>query len=291
MIESVHQLADLLETELFTLEELAENAPKHYRRFGLKKKTGGYRRIYVPDVVLKSTQRRVLKNILEQIPVHPAATAYRPGLSILDNARMHESAEFLVYLDMADFFESVRTKMVRRIFRKIATNPVSSILTAICTRSGGLPQGAPTSPALANIAARDLDDMNEYIAGRMRSGYSRYADDMVFSCESSREATEIMKTAVRNIGLAGFNLNYKKTRILGPGRRKVVTGLTIGRTGAGIGRRKERQIRAAIHSLESGDYRKYGHINGLLRWVRHVDPIRWKRLGAQFEKTTKVSFQ
>jgi hypothetical protein len=291
MIESVHQLAGLLETDLFTLEKLAESAPEYYRRFGLKKKAGGFRRIYAPDPELKSIQRRILNNILVQFPVHPAATAYRPGLSVADNARRHESAEFLVCLDLADFFESIRIKKVRPIFSTIASRPVEAILTAICTRRGRLPQGAPTSPALANIAARRLDDMNDYDAGRMRASYSRYADDMVFSCESSLEATKIKKAAVRNIRLAGFDLNYKKTRILGPSRRKVVTGLTIGRTGAGIGRRKERQVRAAIHSLKQGDYKQQLYINGLLLWIRHVDPIRWKRLSARFdEKTTSPGY-
>jgi len=50
-----------------------------------------------------------------------------------------------------------------------------------------LPQGAPTSPSLANIIAKTMDYRFEKLSLKAGFKYSRYADDLNFSIRGSKK--------------------------------------------------------------------------------------------------------
>ena len=72
------------------LLRLINSAPHRYKVFKIpKRKEGEFRTIAQPAKEVKALQYWVMRHVLSQFDVHPAATAYRKGLSIADNARPH----------------------------------------------------------------------------------------------------------------------------------------------------------------------------------------------------------
>src|ERR1041385_80316 len=108
-------------------------------------------------------------------------------------------------MDLRDFFPTFSQARVRNLFltagypESVATS-LAGLCTTICPRSAfhhlplehqrrarelyarkHLPQGAPTSPMLANLCAFNLDCRLAGLAKAAGATYSRYADDLVFS--------------------------------------------------------------------------------------------------------------
>jgi RNA-directed DNA polymerase len=165
---------------------------------------------------------------------------------------------------------------------------------------GVLPQGAPTSPMLSNLAARKLDDsLNEY-ARENNFVYTRYADDITISASnlvSARLVGKIQRNIVRRIRQSGFKENIKKTRVAGPGSKKIVLGLLVDGKEPRLSRETYKRIDRLLHAsikyelaptaghegFESA-YGFYNHIAGLVAFVKDVDRKRWGYFSERFKK-------
>ena len=185
---------------------------RNYRYLWLHRPGGPPRAIERPKARLKASQRLLLREILERIPAHPAAHGFIGGRSARSHAAVHAGQGAVLRFDLEDFFASVRAQRVFGIFRSAGyAEAVAHRLTGLCTnvvplsewsslarprearaiaahwRLGTrlavphLPQGAPTSPALANLAAFSLDRRVAGLAARLEARYTRYADDLVLS--------------------------------------------------------------------------------------------------------------
>jgi len=242
----------------------------HYSRFEIPKRSGGTRLISSPKPALRQAQAWINETILATLMPSEAATAFRPGLSIVDNARKHAGALVVVKLDLKDFFPSVTFNRVRSFFGKLGYNSgIATVLSLLTTDAPrvrltmgqtvrfvtvgprSLPQGAITSPALANLIAAGLDKRCLALAKKAGWIYSRYADDLVFST-SGKDATphlfiKTVDTIVRDLG---FELNPQKTRIMRSPRRQVVNGLLLG-SEIRITRKDMRRWRAFFHRCET----------------------------------------
>jgi hypothetical protein len=153
----------------------------HYRHFTRPKKGGGRREIVEPDVKLKRVQRAILAHYLHREQPHPAAIAFRKKKSIADHVWAHAGAEVLVTADVQDFFPNTHEGRVREWWEFRVGQELAQLLTLLTTWRGGLPQGAPTSPALSNLLNHDLDERLACRALVAGAHYTRYCDDMVFS--------------------------------------------------------------------------------------------------------------
>jgi RNA-directed DNA polymerase len=89
------------------IANLSRGASHAYRSYTIPKRTGGERPIHHPSKQLKAMQRWLLAYVIEPLPVHPAAAAYRKHRSILDNARGHAASNFLLRMDCENFFPSI----------------------------------------------------------------------------------------------------------------------------------------------------------------------------------------
>ena len=185
------------------------------------------RRIVTPFPYLMALQRWILRNILDRLDVSPVSFAYRKGMSLADNAAPHLGKRRLVKLDIRHFFESIPSGKVYRIFENAGySKPIATLLTKLCTLRGCLPQGAPTSPALANLVMRRLDaKMNTYCLERGIS-YTRYSDDLTFSA-NEMDAGALIRFARMALREEGFALNFEKIRVLGAGAQHRVCGLVV----------------------------------------------------------------
>lgn len=242
----------------------------HYSRFEIPKRSGGMRLISSPKPDLRAAQNWVREKILIRLPVHSAATAFRPGMSVVDNAERHTNSQVVVRVDLKDFFPSITFHRVRGYFEYLGYNPgVASVLALICTdaprvrltrdgethfvaiRDRSLPQGACTSPDLANLIAGSLDWRLAGLAARTSWVYTRYADDLVFSSSDPGSSPHRLIRSVTAINAdEGFTVNTTKTRIMRAPNRQAVTGLLVN-NGVQISRRDRKRIRAFLHRCET----------------------------------------
>src|SRR5690554_1953604 len=85
-----------------------QSAPHRNKHYKISKRSGGKRLISQPAIEVKLLQRAFADVYLSKLPVHPAAMAYRTGLSILDNAKVHAGSGSILKMDFRDFFPSIR---------------------------------------------------------------------------------------------------------------------------------------------------------------------------------------
>ena len=246
--------------------ERGDTQVDHYIRFTIPKRSGGTRLISRPRPFLQKAQQWVQNNILHSQPLHSAAMAFRPGVSIVDNARLHSGSEIVVRLDLKDFFPSITFERVRGLFESFGYNPgVATVFSLLCTDSPrvlltldgqihvvpvgerSLPQGACTSPALANLVARSLDRRIQGYAAKAGWVYSRYADDLVFSTKDQASSPHrLIRGISAVIADEGFVVNGEKTRVMRSPNRQTVTGLLVNQ-GVDLTRKDLRRIRAFLH--------------------------------------------
>lgn len=151
-------LARDLGLPLRTLYAVSNRIPAHYHRAEVPKRDGGVRVLRVPDPVLKDIQRRIARVLLSGMPVSPHATAYRYGAGVVENARRHVGRPELLKLDILHFFDSIRYIQVKEAAfpAEIYAEPLRILLSMLCYDRDVLPQGAPTSPWIANLVLRPL---------------------------------------------------------------------------------------------------------------------------------------
>jgi len=218
-----------------------------YSTFPVPKKNGGIRKITAPSIKMKHVQRWILDNILYKMKVGDCVHGFVPKRSILTNASIHINQELVLGIDLKDFFPSINFRSVFRIFRSAGyTKKIAWALADLCTYHWTLPQGAPTSPMLANLVTVKLDNkLTEYCKKR-GFRYSRYADDITIS--GSFRLPLFKKTIIKIIENCGFFINEEKTRLCSKGSRQKVTGLVVNDK-ISIGRKKKKNLRATVHNI------------------------------------------
>jgi hypothetical protein len=222
---------------------------RHYHYRILEKQFGSVRLIEAPKERLKRLQRRILEEVLDRIPPHPAVHGFVHGRSIRSFTAQHIGQHVVVRMDLADFFPSFRGARVQAFFRTIGyPEAVADLLGGICTstappdiwgdhdytvrdlyRRPHLPQGAPTSPALANACFYRTDCRLDGLAAAAGARYTRYADDLAFSGgeEFARCASRFSLHAAAILLEEGFSVHHRKTRIMRQGVRQHLAGLVV----------------------------------------------------------------
>lgn len=220
-------LARDLGIPLKTLYAVSNSLPAHYRRVSIPKRDGGARLLSVPDGVLKKIQRAILSTLLVHMPVSPHATAYRFGGCALRNAAPHVGRGYVLKLDIRSFYDSILYSAVKDAAfpPEIYAEPLRVLLSILCYFKNGLPQGAPSSPAIANLVLRSFDgEVGAWCAAR-GVAYTRYCDDLTFSAPGGLEGVYPYVRA--RLETLGFSVHPGKHVLVHPGQRQCVTGLTL----------------------------------------------------------------
>lgn len=222
---------------------------QHYRYEILEKRDGRMRLIEKPKTTLKRLQRKIYEEILSASDTHPAAHGFCKGRSCLSHASIHVGKQYLLLFDIAECFQSIGWSKVKSVFLSIGyPDAVSTYLAALCTHSvrleqaqlslfdatqrdrlkqRHLPQGAPSSPALANAVLHRLDLRLSGLAKSLDLDYSRYADDIAMSSDNHRD-WRFLEPVIGGICLdEGVALNYKKTRIKRSHQKQRVVGVVV----------------------------------------------------------------
>lgn len=292
IIQSIDDFSHITHLSKYTLYQLSEKSNFHYKKFPLKKKTGGTRTICQPSKNLKGLQSWILVNILNKLKVSDSCKGFEKGSSIGDNARPHINANCILTIDLSDFFGTVTDIQVYNVFKSIGYNKlISTMLTNICTYDGSLPQGSPCSPKLANLVTWKLDKRIQGFVGKRGITYTRYADDLSFSGLHPANTVQVLPVVKSIIEDEGFKINPKKTRVAGASRAKIVTGLVISNNKFGIGKTKYRILRSKIFHLTKPKEQKnidlLNEVNGWMAYLKSVDKSRFNKVFKYVSKLKK----
>lgn len=265
------------------LQYFANTASKRYFVFSIPKATGGVRDIAHPSRPLKSVQRWLNKHYFLDLPVHPAAMAYRKGVNIRENALRHAAYRFTLRIDFRDFFPNFTAAHVIAFLesqadRMLMDGADAHFVANLVSRHGGLTIGAPTSPVLTNAMMYSFDDALADFAQANSMVYTRYADDLFFSTNLPNKlssAYNFVKERSFEFHFSNLRINSSKTAFLSRRYKREVTGLVITPDKrVSIGRKRKREIKSLIFQCLRGelDQIRLDYLKGLLSFVSDVEP-------------------
>lgn len=294
---------------------------QHYRVSHRTAPSGAIRVLEAPKSRLKAIQRRLLADLAGRIPPHDAARGFRRGGSVHSYALPHAGRAVVLHLDLEAFFASVTVQRIHGIWRSAGypepvAHALAGLVTCVLPRSAWravprpadeslldahwrlgrrlaaphLPQGAPTSPAMANLAAFGLDVRLTALARSWGGRYTRYADDLAFSGgrgwgSGTSRLLDAIETVVRD---EGFRLNPRKTGVMPRAGRQHLAGLVVNDSPR-VARQDVDLLRAILHNCRvhgpstqnRDDHPAFEeHLLGRIAWVAQHDPARGERLRA-----------
>jgi retron-type reverse transcriptase len=317
-------LAEWLDVTMQQLDWLADKKSQHgrtaipvlqhYSFAFFQKRHGSPRLIEAPKPRLRAIQQRILHEILDLVPPHQSAHGFVRGRSCLTGAQIHAGERIVVALDLQNFFTSILPARVHAIFRCLGYPwAVAQLLTGLCTTVTPvsiftlgpegeafnwqarkmhsiphLPQGAATSPALANLSAWHLDKRLAGLARRFGANYTRYADDLAFSGDDdlARKLEPFQGLVAAVVREEGFVLNTNKTRVMDHSKRQCITGLVVNEH-VNVPRKTYDELKAILHNCvgygpreqnrrSTPDFR--AHLDGRVSWIEAVNPHRGAKL-------------
>lgn len=302
------------------LRHATDSSLQHYSYVWRPKKSGEPRLIEAPKNRLKAIQRQILDEILNYIPAHDRAHGFVKGRSCLSAAQAHAGESIVATVDLQDYFLNTPLHRVHGVFRCAGYPwPVARILTGLCRtatpdavfddlpvarrtvwtardryQAPHLPQGAPTSPALANLCSWRLDCRVSGLARRLDANYTRYADDLTFSGdgEFAGQIRRFLNSVEAIIRDEGYTPNDSKTRIMRNCGRQHVTGLVVN-AHVNLPRADFDTLKATLFNcvkhgpatqnrIRHADFR--AHLNGRITWAENVNPGRGRRLRQIYER-------
>jgi retron-type reverse transcriptase len=332
VIDSTGGLADWLGIEISELEWFADlkglaykrdvSRLRHFHYRILAKRSGSIRLIESPKARLKELQRKILREILERIPAHPAVHGFRKGRSIKTFVAPHVGRRVVVRMDLQDFFPSLSGARIQTFFRTLGyPEDVADLLGGICTnatphsvwKEPGLqadrrqlwevrdlysrphvPQGAPTSPGLANLCFYRADCRLAGLAKSAGAEYTRYADDLAFSGDASfaRSAERFFIHAAAIVMEEGFRVHHRKTRVMRQSVRQHLAGLVANQK-LNVRRTDFDRLKATLtNCVRLGPVSQnreahpqfQAHLEGRVGFVESINPDKGKRLRAIYQR-------
>ena len=283
-IVSLRDLEHRLGEDRQTLRALAGNWRDEYHPFQQTKapkpfqrvvKAGKTRDIDNPSEALKAVQKKILNRLLLPVKLpHFLFGAVSP-FTVNEHAAQHLGRGTVVKMDVKSYYPNVTNRHVYSVWRQVLkySPAISSLLTQLTTYKWHLPQGAPTSPALANLFLASiygpvLDDCA--IKDITPTGW---VDDLYFS---GKEARSVMELVRHTLASNGFKLSSKKRVIFGGRKAKIVTGIRLGAGRIRAPKDKVRDLRAAIHKLEVGcieEHKKPKYLQSVRGRLHHIERI------------------
>ena len=216
------------------------------------------RQILEPVWSLKFIQERILRLILSPAADCLPACVHGcvPGRSVVSNAKPHLNGRLKIHMDIRDFFPTITTPRVYGVFHKIFGygKRLAWLLANLSCYEGKLPQGAPTSPMIANFVAIGLDRSIIRLIRPLRGYYTRYVDDLTFSFRSrllGLTADTFTRQIAQIVESHNFTVNLDKTSIVSRRRRMVVTGVVVN-SALSVPKQFRKNLRAALYQHRHG---------------------------------------
>jgi RNA-directed DNA polymerase len=282
-IHSLNDLAFRLGEKRTKLDDFAARAASFYRPYDLVSRPRPYshankakpkpRHIDQPIDELKLVQQKIHRLLLRPLcfPGHICGAVR--SRSILDNASMHLGAPLVVTIDIRQCFPSISNKQVYRVWRDLlgCSGCVAALLTRLTTFERHLPQGAPTSPLLANLFIWMIDEPIRALCADLGLVYSTWIDDLAFS---GLRAREVIQPTISILAAERLGVSRRKVRVMGDRAVKLLTGTRLGIDRIRSSRELNSRVRSAVHKLSQGVWTEADqepYLRGLAAQLRHIE--------------------
>lgn len=302
MDELLQRIAADLLLPIDFVRHTVKYAPTRVKRFTIPKRSGGIREIFQPSVNLKPILSWLDAELISLLPVHPMATAFRQGQSILNNASAHSTSLYSVRIDISAFFPSILHTDLRQILLSCrdalpawASKPNGlSLVSKVCfDRYGKLPIGYSTSPAIANAVMFQIDTQLVEVVSKIsdfgNAIVTRYADDFVFSTDRSgacKRFVSAITDVLANTPSPNLSVNSAKTRFMSrAGGSTLITGLRINNLGNVVVHADYRdhvRLLLKLYRDKALSPDEVPKLVGHLAYIQHVDPALFTKLSFKF---------
>jgi len=315
---------------MITLESIAQEEPQgqllsnkdyYYSIRYKKKKNNKTRVIHAPSPKLKKIQKEFadwflkLKKLDFKFAEH--LTGFMPGKSISDNAKPHLEKDWVINMDIQDFFPTIDGIMGKIIFSDLPQSKspfywfknkkptafknmqIDDLLETMFlkkdSRTYQLPQGSPASPILANYVGLKIIDPQVFKITHAWSknlmlenlSYTRYADDLTISFnyphpEGRKAALLLSKKIKEQIeSSTPFRVKEGKTIIKHKSQRQAVTGVIVNGAETRINRKLINNMRAAIYNAKKNNEDLNKETIGMLSFIQSVNKEQYNKLMKQ----------
>lgn len=319
------------------------NIPYKVYKVRKKSNTTRYRWINIPSIYLCRIQRWINKFILSKIKSSSFSYAFEEKRNIKMCAEMHIGCRWLIKFDIKNFFESITEEMVYYVFLDMGYSRLFSYeLTRLCTKrlepldkndkyhncydkkisqkflkrnkwnisdfysktKGFLPQGAPTSPRIANLVMRTFDEVVGKWALNNHLVYTRYADDLFLSSNemdfSRKNACDVKKKIYGFLRQFNFEPNYTKTEICSPKGKKIILGLIVEHNAVFLQKKFKRLLELHFFFCKK-DLEKhtkewkfdsvigmYHYVKGLYSYANQIEPSFCKKIQRKYGRIEDI---
>ena len=288
---------------------------KEHYRYRWVPRPGRPRLFEIPRLRLKQAQRK-LTELFAAIPPHAAAHGFVPGRSVASCLEPHVGQEVVLRMDLRHFFPSIRrgrvmamlrdfgypqlvAQLIARLVTATVPKPILEEARPLCGEQAfevlshalgqpHLPQGAPTSPVIANLVAWKLDRRLAGLAEKVGAKNTRYADDLIFSGDRlfGRGLAKFRELVLAIAIDEGFFIRHHKTRTMRRGGRQIAAGLVMNQR-LNVPREDYDQLRAILHNCareglasqnrdEHPDF--LAHLKGRVAYVAATNAERGRKL-------------
>lgn len=290
---------------------------QHYHYHWRKKHGGQQRLIEAPKLRMAAVQRQIYLGILDAIPLHETCHGFRKRHSCQSYVAAHAGKSVVIHMDLKNFFSSIPLRRIHALFTTLGyRESVARQLAGLCCHqtpidildenlalswqqrkqflTPHIPQGSPSSPALANLAAYKLDLRLAALAKKLGGTYTRYADDLAFSGDSDFANTaRNIPQLVAHIALTeGFSVNHRKTRLMHQGVSQRLTGMTLNHF-PNYPRKDYDRLKAILYNCvkfgpQAQNRKKHPHfklhLHGKIAFVRSLNPNKADKLDMLFNR-------
>ena len=284
-----------------------------YRHFKIRKHNGE-RHIYAinPTSLIYIYQHNLYINFLSKLLFPECVFGFRKERSYFDFLVPHISKQnkrYYLRLDISNFFESIQLSDVKDCFQHYLNddldeevkNDICNYFIKIVSYKDKIVQGAVTSPAISNLVFRSLDIRITRYCQRFGITYTRYADDLLFSCNRKIIFSYGFQKCIQAIlSDKGFTLNLDKT--LKYKDEISLNGYVIGEN-IRLSRKKVSKLNKVLFEVSQSDFvelknerAKYILINKLAGYraffinsMRYmIDPVQTKKMERKIQQTEKA---
>lgn len=235
---------------------------------------------------MRVAQYKILNKVLNKLTIPSYIHAFEKTKSIPAMAAMHVNKQVIISVDIKDFFHSIKQVRVQQILSELGIGEKPArLMSELCTFGPFVPQGALTSPKIANIvtALSFGPPIKEY-CDRNGLTMSIYADDVTISSTNpALNVSEVLSFVTSTIREHGFRVNTEKTKVMWATMRQYVCGVVVN-SKTNMIKRERYKLKAIVHNIiknglqaeavksnvEGGEFSS--HIQGRLNWLKQLNP-------------------
>lgn len=269
-----------------------EKKSNYYKKIIITGK-GKKREIYVPCKELKTVQYWLVHHVFNKCKTSQYCAAYKQGMSIKKNAKKHSKNNYILHMDIKDFFPSIDFKKLLPVLVKNDINLSKSDLKTIrhyaLYNSRYLVIGSVCAPVIANIIMYEFDnELGSILKNKGNLTYTRYSDDIIISSKEyiNSDLVVLIEDLLKKYG---FEVNKKKTYFMSKNMKRNVTGISIDNNTnkLSIGTKNYRRIKKQLYEYLVKDQGDKKYIIGYLSYIRDVNVKQYNQLANIYKKYDK----